>query len=217
VIRTLARPLLNERFTDYPPGAWADGTDHKRWHVEFTSDGHIVATGWRLHIEPANADTTGQDTRSALVVTRRAFTTARRPVTFEVTARTVAQLKAHPNPWEVDWMFWNLTWDPASSSYRAYWALAKTDGIEVGKLEPAYPGRQRFLHLAPTPACPVGTTHRYRITQHGNEISVWLDDTPIVRGLRDTEHPYLSGHLGLYVEDAHATYGPVVVRRGGRS
>jgi hypothetical protein len=46
----------------------------------------------------------------------------------------------------------------------------------------------------------VGTWHEFQITQKQNEINVRIDDVDVAT-LRD-EHPYTSGKLGFYTEDA---------------
>ena len=69
---------------------------------------------------------------------------------FTIRLRTLAQRRrGQPNPWEVGWLLWRYT-----DNDHFYSFIVKPNGFELGKQDPAYPGRQRFLAYAYAPAFP---------------------------------------------------------------
>jgi hypothetical protein len=115
-----------------------------------------------------------------------------------VQVRTVQQLRSGsaPNPWEVGWVLWHY-----SDNTHFYSFIAKPNGWELGKEDPAYPGAQRFLAAGSAPTFPVGAWNTVRIRQVGTSMTVWVNGTQVA-GFTDTERPYAGGALGLYTEDA---------------
>ena len=78
------------------------------------------------------------------------------------------------------------------------------------KADPGYPGDQRFLATATHPVFPPGRWYTVRVQQRGDGIEVDVDGRRLVR-LTDSQHPYRSGRVGLYTEDASVTFQPITV------
>lgn len=147
------------------------------------------------------ASTTPGETHAALVVSQASFSNVRFSAGFE----TVEQLRtgSEPNPWESAWAIFDYT-DNAHFYYVAF----KPNGWELGKVDPAYPGGQRFLATGSMPVSAIGTEHSFDIQQDGNVISVWLDGA-LLTTFTDNERPYLSGKVGFYTEDARVAFDNV--------
>lgn len=176
------------------------GSPPADWHVAYTGYGQVRSgnegndPGFVLM--PARPDS-ATATHSALVLSTRAW----RDFTLVVRLRTNSQLrKPHPNNWEVGWLLWHYTGES-----RFYYLILKPDGFELGKEDPAAPGQQRFLVTRGEPSFPVGRSYFIRVVQHGDAMSVSVDGRTLVR-YTDSDNPYRSGHIGLYTEDAAATY-----------
>jgi len=177
------------------------------WHIAYNGYGHISQRmrrgAVRLTLEPARA-TSLTSTHAALVLSARIW----RNFTVEIRLRTNGQLRRpHPNPWEVGWVLWHYINDQ-----RFYYVILKPNGWELGKEDPSYPGGQRFLVTDASPVFPAGRWYTIRIQQHGDVFQVTVDGRRLVR-FADTRHPYLAGRIGLYVEDASATFQPGAVAR----
>jgi hypothetical protein len=120
---------------------------------------------------------------------------------ISVRVRTIRQLRRpEPNPWEVGWLLWHY-----GDDHHFYYLLLKPNGWELGKEDPAYPGNQRYLATGSRPDFPLGRWHLVAVRQHGAVIDVSVDGRSLVR-VADTQDPYLSGRIGLYAEDASATF-----------
>jgi hypothetical protein len=141
------------------------------------------------------------ETHAALVVSQAAFADVR----FAAGVQTVQQLRtgSAPNPWESAWAVFDYT-DNAHFYYVAF----KPNGWELGKVDPAYSGGQRFLASGSSPSFAIGDEHSFDITQHGNTIAVSIDGV-LVTTFTDSERPYLSGKVGFYTEDATAAFDNV--------
>jgi hypothetical protein len=152
-----------------------------------------VATSRVLVLSP-QAATRADVTHSALVLTRKRYSGS---VAFAGRLQTVKQLRtgSAPNPWECGWVVWNYR-----DSEHFYYLAVKPNGWEIGKRDPAYPGGQRFLASGHT-AYPIGSWHRFAVTQDGARMTVHLNGTKIA-AYTDAERPYTDGALGFYVEDA---------------
>jgi hypothetical protein len=122
-------------------------------------------------------------------------------MSIEVRMRTTRQLRRpQPNPWEVGWLLWHYQDDT-----HFYYLALKPNGWELGKEDPAYPGNQRYLATGSSPDFALGRWYVVRVSQHGPAIGVTVDGKSLVR-VTDTQDPYLSGRVGLYAEDASATF-----------
>jgi len=175
------------------------------WRIGYNGYGHISAR-WRGHairltLEPARPKS-ATSTHAALVLSARRW----RDFTAVIRLRTNRQIRRRrPNPWEVGWVLWHYVNDQ-----RFYYILLKPNGWELGKEDPTYPGGQRFLITRSRPVFPPGKWYTIRVQQHGDVIRVSVDGRRLVRFV-DTRHPYLAGRIGLYVEDASATFLPGVI------
>lgn len=175
------------------------------WHIAYNGYGHI-SERWqgaavRLTLEPARAKT-ATSTHAALLLSASMW----HNFTAEIRLRTNLQLRRpRPNPWEVGWVLWHYVNDQ-----HFYYVLLKPNGWELGKEDPSYPGGQRFLVTSSTPVFPPGRWYSIGVQQHGDVIRVNVDGRRLVR-FADTRHPYLAGRIGLYVEDASATFLPGVI------
>ncbi|MDD5655751.1 MAG: Ig-like domain-containing protein [Elusimicrobia bacterium] len=124
-----------------------------------------------------------------------------------VKARTVAQLRKNspPNPWEVAWVAWDY-----SDDAHFYYFYVGTQGWELGKRDPAYPGGQRFLATGPEIYAPE-QWHAIKIAQTAGGVFAVFVDGGLVVSFTDAERPYASGRIGLYNEDAHVHFTGVQV------
>ena len=173
------------------------------WRLAYDGYGHVSASTHhsviRLTLQPARP-TSPASTHAALVLSRSSW----RDLTVEIRVRTSHQLRQpHPNAWEVGWILWHYVNDQ-----HFYYIVLKPNGWELGKADPDYPGHQRFLATGTHPAFPTGRWYTVRVQQRGDTIQANVDGHPLVRFV-DTQRPYLSGRVGLYVEDASATFQPV--------
>ncbi|MEP6766727.1 MAG: hypothetical protein ABJB66_20595 [Gemmatimonadaceae bacterium] len=131
---------------------------------------------------------------------------------FLMTARfeTVQQLRTNgkPNAWEVAWVLWQYQDDE-----HFYYFIPKPNGWELGKRDPSYAGGQRFLATGSDQKFPVGHLYNVQIAHRGNAITVTVDGI-VLASIIDTEHPYVSGRVALYSEDAEIKVHQVSVRTG---
>jgi hypothetical protein len=123
---------------------------------------------------------------------------------FSYRATTLAQLRtgSEPNPWEVAWSMFRFT-----DLTHYYWFIVKPNGWELGKKQGS--DTQIFLATGGTPARPVGASYQVRIQAQGGRIRVSVDGAQVVDYTDPA--PLLSGSVGLYEEDAKATFANVSV------
>jgi Ca2+-binding RTX toxin-like protein len=100
------------------------------------------------------------------------------------------------NPWETAWMVWDYT----DNDHFYYFAL-KTNGWELGKRDPSYPGGQRFLATGSDVSFALKTWYGFSLTQAGSTMTISVDGRQIVN-FTDQERPYSGGRVGIYTEDA---------------
>ncbi len=181
--------------------SWAEGQTCHDFRLVYTGYGTAsVAANGAFVLSPAPASDPAQ-THAALAV--RDLPSGNTDVS--ATVQTVRRLRRpQPNPWEVAWLLWNYTDDS-----HFYSLVLKPNGWEVGKEDPAYPGRQRFLATGDSPVFPVGGTYRVRIRQTGASIHIELPGLTI--RCRDNVLPYTSGGFGLYTEDSVVQFTRVQV------
>lgn len=196
------RAGISDQFNRYAAGsAWTDGQAFGPWTVAFAGYGSVsIPSKSLLRLSPA-APTASTETHSALVVSKKTFTT--KQLKLEARLRTTAQLRtgSAPNPWETAW----LIWDYQDNDHFSYLAI-KTNGWELGKRDPAYPGGQRFLATGTNLATAVGQWRKVRITRTINSpgrsvLKAFYGSRQLTRFV-DTEHPYRAGKIGFYTEDA---------------
>ena len=202
---------FTDDFSGYPPGpCLSDLAAFGPWTVGYGGFGCVQIEDpqhW-LHEAPL-ASTQPGETHASLVV--GPYVAA--PFTFRSRAATIAQLRQNspPNPWEVAW----IVWDYADDAHFYYFAL-KTNGWELGKRDPAYPGGQRFLATGASPSVVLGAWATIVVRQSGATLAVDIDPgfgAQNVVVFTDLETPYGSGRIGFYNEDAHVHFDDVRVTR----
>src|SRR5687767_2697380 len=99
----------------------------------------------RLVLSP-QASTSPDETHAGMVVSQSSFSDVR----FSADFSTLEQLRtgSAPNPWESAWAVFGHTDDE-----HFYYVAFKPNGWELGKVDPAYPGAQRYLATGSTPTC----------------------------------------------------------------
>ena len=197
-------------FSSLPGGLnWADGSSHGQWIDAFGGYGQngIESDGGNGNVLSLSPQPSGAASATHAALVRSAATMG--DLDGTVAVRTVQQLRtgSAPNPWEVGWVLWHYT-----DNTHFYYFIAKPNGWELGKEDPAYPGTQRFLAAGSSPAYPVGAWNAVRVRQVGSTITVWVNGTQVVT-LTDAERPYGSGAVGLYTEDAHVHFDNVAFTR----
>lgn len=213
-LRPLARKVkatgtmtFSDAFSTLPLDTpWADGSVHGPWLANYDGYGTTEiadVNGSAVLSEQPETSTAPDETHAALVTSVPSFGDLTEVVKFV----TVRQLRvgSPPNPWEEGWVLWHYTDDS-----HFYYVLLKPNGFELGKEDPSYPGGQRFLVTSATPTFPVGVPYTVTVTQVGGSISVAVDGKPLV-SYTDTQSPYLTGHVGLYDEDAQVQFSSVSV------
>lgn len=188
--------LFADDFSTYSTGTClADGKSFGSWTSVYAGYGCNSITkltnGAALSIRPKTS-TVSSETHAGLV-TGPAFSG---DISYQVDVQTAQPLRSPPNAWEVAWVIWNYTDDT-----HFYYFVAKPNGWELGKEDPAYPGAQRFLATGSSPTFPIGKFYKVKITQVANTISVYVDGV-LIKSFTDNERPYTSGKIGVYSEDA---------------
>lgn len=198
---------FRDDFSGHRPGdVWAEGSTHGVWDVRFNGYGsvRVVCVGARgslaLQLRPAPAGAP-EETHATLVTTREQY----RDGVLTMEARTTHQLRGNgaPNPWEVAWVVFRYVDDE-----HFYYLALKTNGWELGKRDPAYPGGQRFLDTGMYPTFQAGVWASVRIAMAGPAVTVDVDGSRLSTTV-DTERPILSGGLGMYTEDAEVQFDNV--------
>lgn len=190
-----------------PAGNWPQSTVQGEWFVNFNGFGSVTSDGTSITLVP-QADF--NNTHAALVTTNASYNTASNPLTVEARIVNNAQVNTGtPNPWEIGWLFWNYT----SNVNFTYFAL-KTNGWELGKGDPAYPGAQNFLATGGLPATSIGVPYNIKVEQTGTLIKVYINGA-LVTTYNDTSNSYTNGKVGLYTEDANVSFSNISVSNGG--
>ena len=199
--------LLEDGFASLPLGMnWADGSRHGNWRDQFGGYGKVGITLDGTHVQASSpkASKSPSETHAALVTSLVSFG----DVDITVKMKTIKQLRTpRPNPWEMAWVLWHYTDD-----VHFYYVILKTNGWELGKEDPAYPGNQRFLITDSSPAFRPGTWYVVHIQQVGASINVWVGGTKL-GSFTDRQRPYTWGSLGLYCEDSYVGFANVLVTK----
>jgi hypothetical protein len=197
--------VLSEGFALLPVGMnWVDDSTHGKWRDVYGGYGKqgIAVDGTRVFAASPKASTRPSETHAGLATSLLAFGNAN--ITLKI--KTVKQLRTPtPNPWEMAWVLWHYTDDA-----HFYYIVLKTNGWELGKEDPAYPGNQRFLITRSSPRFRPGAWYNLHVRQVGNVIKVWVGRTWL-GSYTDQQQPYTFGKLGLYCEDSHAEFDNVKV------
>ncbi|MGV1037307.1 MAG: calcium-binding protein [Candidatus Nanopelagicales bacterium] len=198
-----------------PAATASDGASIGDWYVVFAGYGSVVSRPVgqaKLVLQPRSASSP-DETHAALVVSNSSFVSSKLDVTGRL--RTDSQLRtgSASNPWETGWLIWDYT-DNDHFSY----AIAKTNGWELGKRDPAYPGGQRFLATGDNVSTSVGswtTTHVRRVVRADGSTRITLTiGNRKVASTVDRERAYRSGKVGVYTEDAKVSVAKLAARSG---
>jgi hypothetical protein len=208
-----AETLFSENFSSYSRNVcFPDGGSFGPWRSDFSGYGCTQtegdATGTWLHEQPQASVSSGE-THANLAV-GPSFSGA---YTFTAKINTVAQLRKNnpPNSWEVAWVARNFT-----DNDHFYYFYPGTQGWELGKRDPAYPGGQRFLATGEQ-KFPIGRWYTVKVVQGADAtMSVYVDGQ-LLTTFTDRERPYLSGRIGLYNEDSHVHFTGLQVESTGGS
>ena len=197
-----AGPLFR---TDGAAGTYTDGDRIGSWQVVWAGYGAVTVTNGPKTFELApQAVTDPAATSSALVVSNG---DAPATATVQASIATTEQLRQNtaPNAWETAWLVFNYT-DPE----HFYYVALKTNGWELGKRDPAYPGGQRFLATGETHAAQIGTAQDLVVKTNGSTMTVTIDGDQVT-SFTDRELPYEGGKVGMYTEDAVVEFSKVTV------
>lgn len=204
---------LDDNFGSYSVGSLAEGQTFGNWQVQFNGYGSqaIVTSGASKHLRQIpKASTVSTETHAALSTSVGSFGDGTTIAEFT----TNQQLRSkRPNAWERAWLLWHYT-----DNTHFYYVTLKSNGWEVGKEDPAYPGAQQFLGSGSNYTWPVGSWNHVEIASVGTTFTVKATDTGgTLRTLftyADTAAnaaQYTSGKIGLYTEDASVDWGWIAV------
>ena len=200
-----------EDFSTMPAGTcYPDGSSISVWQFMYNGygcNGFVASNSNTMLFEQPATSTSPAETHGALVT--GPYISG--DFTLQVSAATTSQLRVNsaPNPWEVGWVLWHYT-----DNSHFYYFVAKPNGWELGKEDPAYPGAQRFLASGASPSFPIAKWYRIGVTQSGQTIQVFVNDV-LITTFTDRERPYSSGRVGLYSEDAEVYFDNVSVVMSG--
>ncbi|MCP4873430.1 MAG: calcium-binding protein [Proteobacteria bacterium] len=201
-LHSAAQPVLTDSFDQFDDGSWAEGDVHGAWTTVFDGYGDVFIEDGALVTRP-QASLRPEETHAALVATVDHF----EDVEVEAVVTTREQLRegSEPNPWETGWVMWNYT---TNTSF--YYVALKTNGWEIGKGDPSYPGAQRFLADGRDLTFEVGQDVAVRVRQVGSTIALWIDGD-FIGSWQDHERPLHEGAVALYNEDAAVAFDDIVV------
>jgi len=182
---------------------WSERQSDGNWTNQFSGYGTVgvVSTPNGDVMQLAPATSTPTTAHSALMTSVASFG----DLTVTITGITLQQTGPEPTPWESAWFLWHYTDDA-----HFYALTLQSNGWELSKEDPAYPGNQRFLLTQPLPTYPIGSQNTVTIKQKGNTIELTVNGVKL-GSFTDTENPYISGNVGLYCEESTAQFSSVVV------
>lgn len=212
-----SKVLINESFRQHRSGSrFNDNARIGRWNVNFAGYGSVSVVNTKtksLRLRPKVA-ANSSNTHAALVTSRASLRS--KCLDVRSTVRTTKQLRqsSKPNPWEVAWLVWDFK-DNANFSY----LIAKPNGWELGKRDPAYEGGQRFLSTGSNAKTKIGAWAKLRVVRKvlGNGSNrrtatlAYLGSRKVTSFV-DRERPNVMGKIGLYSEDATVDFDKVSAR-----
>jgi hypothetical protein len=207
---TIFAATVVEDFSDMTTGnCYSDGSFTGAWQFIYNGygcNGFVSSSGNTMLFERPKASINPDETHASLVV----GPWIGGDFTLQLWTATTRQLRtgSAPNPWEVGWVIWNYI-----DTDHCYYFIAKPNGWELGKRDPAYPGGQRFLATGSASSYPVGEGHRIQVIQSGNTMKVAVNDVPVTT-FTDRERPYSFGRIGMYSEDAETYFDDISVITG---
>jgi hypothetical protein len=200
--------FIGDGFEDYLH--WKEGSVHGIWFVNFNGLGSVgIENDPSLPLEsqtvlfqrpkPSTATT---ETHACLVTS----TASMSDFNWFAKVKTLQQLRnTSPNGWETAWLVWHFT-----DNGHFYYFTLKTNGWELGKRDPAFPGGQKFLRTGATPKVTLGSFDGFNVQQNGATMTVSINGSKVIT-FTDGERPYLSGKIGLYNEDAFVYFDDISI------
>ncbi len=179
-----------------------DGDIVGDWKVVFAGYGAVQSyakNSKRLALTP-RAVSDASATSASLAVSTESFADKRVRINTRLVTTEQLRLNDAPNPWEVPWLVWDY-----QDNEHFYYAVAKPNGWELGKRDPAYPGGQRFLATGSDIAVQIGDAATLNVVRVdlGDKTRIKLKiDGALVANFIDDERPYSEGSVGAYTEDA---------------
>jgi hypothetical protein len=204
---------FSDNFSGYTNGCWNESTTNGSWQDVFNGYGTqcVVASGAYKHLRQVpKTSTVASETHAALNTSVASFGNG----TLVAEFGTNQQLRKNPNAWERPWLLWHYT-----DNLHFYYLVLKSNGWEIGKEDPAYPGAQQFLGSGSNYTWPVaGSWTHVEVSSVGTTFTVKATDkTGVLRTLftytdqAANASQYVSGKVGLYSEDASVDWGWVAV------
>ncbi|WP_298644605.1 hypothetical protein [uncultured Cardiobacterium sp.] len=192
-------PLMQDDFSAYPlHKTYTDNDTFGAWKVAFAGYGNaeIIDNGGgnqALQLRPM-AHSGQTETSSTMVVST---VQTGNNFTYSGTISTPEQLRqdAAPNPWETAWLVWNH-----SDNDHYYYFVARANGWELGKRDPAYSGGQRFMATG-SESWPLAEAKHFVVAKSGNTVEISINGK-VITTFTDDDNPYTGGSIGLYTEDA---------------
>jgi hypothetical protein len=183
-----------------------DGNTFGDWTSAFCGFGEnsIVESGSSRCLRLAPLASEAPDVTHAGLILGTRFGNA---LTFEASVTNLRQLRRNskPNTWEVGWLLWSAT-----DVQHAYYFVGKETGWELGKLDPAYPGGQRFLATGENMKFPLNQRFSVSITQTDATMSVTVNGV-LLTTFTDQERAYMCGNIGVYCEDSEVIFDGIRV------
>jgi hypothetical protein len=199
---TVVNGAFSDDFTSYTQTSCLSASTFGVWNVLFTGYGCVTLGAGYAQLSPQAGNS------HATLVVGPSFTA---PMSYSVDVKTIAQLDPAAAPWEVGWVLWDV-----SDNTHFYSFTLQSNGWELAKEDPAYPGAQRFLATGSSPSTALGVKNTIKVMQTSNTMSVYVNGQ-LVTTFTDNERPYTSGQIALYAEESTAQYSNVVASAGSSS
>jgi hypothetical protein len=199
---TVVNGAFSDDFTSYTQTSCLSASTFGVWNVLFTGYGCVTLGAGYAQLSPQAGNS------HATLVVGPSFTA---PMSYSVDVKTIAQLDPAAAPWEVGWVLWDV-----SDNTHFYSFTLQSNGWELAKEDPAYPGAQRFLATGSSPSTALGVKNTIKVMQTSNTMSVYVNGQ-LVTTFTDNERPYTSGQIALYAEESTAQYSNVVASAGTSS
>lgn len=201
-----------------------DGSKFGKWVVQFAGYGCVTAEqgqGGLTIEENPKASMASSETHAALVTGPE----LKPPYIFRAQGITRSQLRRNnpPNTWEAGWWVFDYADRPDAQGGKGsfYYVILKPNGWELGKRDVNYPGGQRFLATGEQPRLVIGQPAMLEIERRGTaHMEIYMLDASNKRTLLtaydDAEHPYESGAIGFYDEDADVLWSDMDAKHAGK-
>ena len=208
--QSISNIIIDETFEDFNVSDWQEGNNYGYWYDNFNGYGTVgifvdsvrAIESRKVLFQKPKASSSIGETHSCLVTSIMEVNN----FDMSILIKTVRQLRTpSPNAWETAWVLWHYT-----DNTHFYYFTLKTNGWELGKEDPAYPGAQRFLLTGSNPKVTLGQYQLVEIKQKDSTITISVDGQQVAVFM-DEETPYLKGKLGLYNEDAFVTFDDITV------